>query len=89
MEAIRYFSDLDVATEYVASIRWPDGFICPNCQGREYSYLKTRRLWKCKACKKQTSVKKGTVFEDSPLGASTVARGSVAGRQLQERHQLV
>lgn len=32
------------------------------------SYLTTRRLWKCKGCKKQTSVKKGTVFEDSPLG---------------------
>lgn len=68
LEAIRHFSDLDVATEYVASIRWPEGFICPNCQGREFSYLTTRRLWKCKACKKQTSVKKGTVFEDSPLG---------------------
>jgi transposase-like protein len=68
LEAIRYFSDLDVATQHVASVRWPDGFICPNCEGREFYYLKTRRLWKCKACKKQTSVKKGTIFEDSPLG---------------------
>lgn len=67
LEAIRHFSDLDVATDFVASIRWPEGFICPACQGREFSYLKTRRLWKCKACKKQTSVKKGTIFEDSPI----------------------
>lgn len=30
--------------------------------------MKTRRVWKCKGCKKQYSVKLGTIFEDSPLG---------------------
>src|SRR5437868_9436128 len=68
VEAIRYFSDLDVATAYVAGLRWPDGFTCPHCGGREYSYVTTRRLWKCKSCKKQSSVKVGTIFEDSALG---------------------
>jgi len=68
LEAIRYFSDLDVCTEFVAKLRWPDGPKCPRCGGTEYSYLTTRRLWKCKACKKQYSVKLGTIFEDSPLG---------------------
>ncbi len=29
--------------------------------------LKTRRLWKCRACKKQFSVKVGTNFEDSRI----------------------
>jgi len=68
LEAIRYFSDLDVATEYVAGLRWPDGFVCPHCGGPEYSYVSTRRLWKCKSCKKQSSVKVGTILEDSALG---------------------
>jgi transposase-like protein len=68
LEAIRYFSDLDVATEYVAKLRWPDGPVCPRCGGIEHSYVSTRRIWKCKACKRQFSVKVGTVFEDSPLG---------------------
>ena len=36
--------------------------------GREYSYVSTRRLWKCKNCQKQSSVKVGTIFEDSALG---------------------
>src|SRR4051812_47055022 len=67
-EAIEYFSDLDVATDYVAALRWPDGFVCPHCDGREYSYVSTRRLWKCKSCKKQSSVKVGTIFESSALG---------------------
>lgn len=68
LEAIRYFSDLDVATEFVADLRWPDGPVCPNCGGREHSFITTRRIWKCKACKKQFSVKVGTIFEDSALG---------------------
>lgn len=68
LEAIRYFSDLDVATEFVAKLRWPNGPVCPSCGCLEYSYLTTRRLWKCKACKRQYSVKVGTIFEDSPLG---------------------
>jgi transposase-like protein len=68
LEAIRYFSDIDVATEFVANLRWPNGPVCPRCGSTEHSYLSTRRLWKCKGCKKQYSVKLGTIFEDSPLG---------------------
>ncbi|MBX3283962.1 MAG: IS1595 family transposase [Actinobacteria bacterium] len=69
MEAIRYFSDPDVCVEFVASLRWEDGKpVCPECGGMDHSFLTTRRLWKCKACKKQFSVKVGTIFEDSPLG---------------------
>jgi transposase-like protein len=68
LEAVRYFADLDVANEYVAMLRWPDGPVCPRCSGKEHSFISTRRLWKCKACKRQFSVKVGTIFEDSPLG---------------------
>jgi transposase-like protein len=68
LEAIRYFEDPEIATEFVAKLRWPDGPTCPRCESREYSYLKTRRVWKCKGCQKQYSVKLGTIFGDSPLG---------------------
>src|SRR6266508_4213487 len=67
LEAIRYFADPDVATEFTAMLRWPDGPECPSCGGKEHSFLKTRRLWKCKACKRQFSVKVGTIFEDSAI----------------------
>jgi transposase-like protein len=68
-EAIRYFSDNLLCVEFVASLRWPDGIaVCPNCGKNESSFLKTRNIWKCKGCKKQFSVKVGTIFEDSPLG---------------------
>lgn len=67
VEAVVYFSDAEIANDYVAKLRWPDGPVCPRCNGTEHSYLKTRRIWKCKSCKRQFSVKLGTIFEDSPL----------------------
>src|SRR5215216_5171213 len=68
IEAIRYFSNEDVCVQFVARLRWPDGPICPRCGSPAYSFLSTRRVWKCTDCKKQYSVKLGSIFEDSPLG---------------------
>jgi transposase-like protein len=72
VEAVRYFADEEVAHRFVASLRWPDGKpACPKCGViDEHYYLKTRRLWRCKACRKQFSIKVGTIFEDSPIGLS-------------------
>src|SRR5437016_1091735 len=67
-QAIQYFADQDNALTYLASSRWPDGPICPRCGSDKHSFLSTRRVWKCKGCKKQFSVKLGTIFEDSPIG---------------------
>lgn len=67
-QAILYFSDADNCVNFLSQLRWPDGVECPICESRELSYLSTRRLWKCKACKKQFSVKVGSLMEDSPIG---------------------
>ncbi len=66
-EVIRYFSDPDVCVEFLAAVRWPDGAQCPACESKRHSYIKTRRIWKCRECGRQFSVKLGTVFEDSPI----------------------
>jgi transposase-like protein len=71
VEAIRYFADPDVAHEFVASMRWPDGkVICPRCGSSRVSFTTKRRVWTCSACspRKQFSVKVGTIMEDSPIG---------------------
>src|SRR5712692_421822 len=67
-QAILYFSDANNCTNFLSQMRWPNGVECPACDSREVSYLSTRRLWKCKACKKQFSVKVGSLMEDSPIG---------------------
>ena len=69
-EAIVYFSNEDRALEYIVQKRWPDGVTCPHCGCDRVGFLSTRRKWKCKnkECRKQFSVKVGTIMEDSPLG---------------------
>src|SRR5216684_402437 len=68
-EAIVYFSDPQRAFEYAMKLRWPDGkVICPRCNSPKNYFIKTRRLWLCRGCNKQFTIKVGTIFEDSPLG---------------------
>jgi transposase-like protein len=69
LEAIQYFSDPDRALAFVVRLRWPTGEpVCPRCGDLENSFISTRRIWKCKGCKKQFSAKVGTIFEDSSIG---------------------
>ena len=69
LEAINYFEDKDVAQAFMTALRWPDGEpTCPRCSVQKVSYIKTRRVWTCLGCRKQFSVKVGTIFEDSPIG---------------------
>src|SRR5260370_20052105 len=67
LETIRSFSNPDTCLKFVADLRWPNGPICPRCQALDPIFISTRQVWKCKGCKKQFSVKVGTIFEDSAL----------------------
>lgn len=66
-QAILYFSDADNCVTFLSMLRWPDGVDCPECSSREVYYMPTRRVWKCRTCKKQFSVKVGSLMEDSPI----------------------
>src|SRR6185437_11044234 len=66
-EAIEHFANPEVCIETVAKAKWPNGPECPRCGKQRLSYLKTRRMWTCLECRKQFSVKVGTIFEDSPI----------------------
>jgi len=69
IEAIKYFSDQDVCLDFVVKLRWPNGVVCPICGSKDVRFIKTRRIWECKAqhLKRQFSIKVGTIFEDSAI----------------------
>ena len=69
-EAIVYFADLDRAHDFVINLRFPNGAACPRygCGSANVGWVTTRRLIQCRDCKKQSSLKVGTIFEDSPIG---------------------
>src|SRR5882672_6067466 len=68
MEAIKHYSDPAICVAFLAKLRWDDGPVCSRCTSKRSSFLSTRLMWKCLDCKKQFSVKVGSIFEDSPLG---------------------
>jgi len=73
IEAVRYFSDLEICNAYMKRIKWPDGKItCPACDacGDRVGEIATRKVLKCKDCKKQFSLVDGTLFANSRLPLS-------------------
>jgi transposase-like protein len=68
LAAIEYFSDPKVCFDTVVSAKWGTaGPSCPKCESTRLSFLTTRLMWTCLECRKQFSVKVGTIFEDSPI----------------------
>jgi len=50
--------------EYMYTVRWPDGFICPKCGGKEEPFqITSRNLYQCRHCTHQTSVTAGTIMD--------------------------
>ncbi|HWW96435.1 MAG TPA: IS1595 family transposase [Edaphobacter sp.] len=70
VEAVKYFSNEQVCIDEVAEMRWPDGQkFCIGCgEVDNLIWLANQKRYKCRGCKKQFSVKVGTIFHDSPLG---------------------
>ena len=65
-----YFHDEAAAFAHLESVLWADGVACPHCNslGKHYDLRKTRiGLRKCQDCRKQFTVKVGTVFESAHI----------------------
>ncbi|MFZ1965248.1 MAG: IS1595 family transposase [Roseiarcus sp.] len=66
-----YFHDEALAFEHLESVLWSNGPLCPHCgsvSGKHYDLRKTRvGLRKCSDCRKQFTVKVGTVFESAHI----------------------
>src|SRR6266404_3111334 len=60
------FADEQACRDYLAKLRWPDGFRCPACQAQDH-WVTDRALRHCRSCGRQTSVTAGTLFADTHL----------------------
>src|SRR6516164_6697910 len=84
----------DQCREAVMRWRWPSGFVCPVCGGKHHSLVKTRALYQCTACRRQTSLIAGTIFAATkvPLGTwframyhLTQSKGGISSIELGRR----
>ncbi len=55
------FTKQEDCLDYLAKLRWPDGFVCPKC-GHDRHWSANRERYICTACRHQTSVTAGTIF---------------------------
>jgi len=57
----------------LVAMRWPDGFVCPQCGETRHCRFERKGLqyWQCSACREQTTVMCGTIFEATQLPLTT------------------
>lgn len=63
IEFEKRFNCEEACLEYLAQIRWPNGFFCPRC-GHDKAWITKRGLYRCQLCDTQTSSTAGTIFHD-------------------------
>lgn len=64
MELESRFSTEEACRDYLAALRWPNGFVCPRCAGTT-AWAVGNGLRECSTCHRQTSVTAGTIFDRS------------------------
>lgn len=67
LEWQKRFGTEQACIETLIKVRWPDGFICPECSSRKSSFIVTRNSYQCSHCHHQTSAISGTIFHSTNL----------------------
>ena len=70
MEFQEWFPDDAACAEYLAKLRWSDGFECPHCHHTE-GWPRASGSMQCKKCRKRTSATAGTVIAGTHKGLRT------------------
>ena len=63
---MKQFSNEGDCREYLASLRWKDGYVCPKC-GCRHAYRLSNGLYQCADCRHQVSVTAGTVLHKTHM----------------------
>ena len=66
----RQFGSDEQCRERLIAWRWPKGFVCPRCGGKRHSLVRSRNLFQCSGCRRQTSITAGTIFASTKLPLS-------------------
>lgn len=66
-EFMDMFPNEGACTEYLAALKWPEGFECPHCESHEGYWNSKRLYFECKYCHRQTYLTAGTVMHSSKI----------------------
>ena len=66
-EFFEKFPNEQSAIDFLEAERWPDRVICPRCKSDYTGHIRKRNRHSCNNCRKQFSVRTGSVFENSRI----------------------
>ena len=66
-EFFEQFPNEQAAIDFLEAERWPDGAICPRCESARTKRISTSNRHNCNACRKQFTVRTGSIFERSHI----------------------
>ncbi len=64
---IKKFPDENSCEKYIEQARWPRGTYCPRCGNHRVYRLEKQKRWKCGGCRKQFSVRTGSLLAESKV----------------------
>lgn len=64
---IEQFPDENSCREHLKQVREHNGIKCKNCGCEKHYWLKNRQQWQCSECRFRTTLRSGTMFENSNL----------------------
>ncbi len=67
VEFIQRYPDEQSAIDFLERERWSDGVACPHCDSPRTTHLPKYNRHQCNACRKQFTVRTGTVFYNSRI----------------------
>jgi hypothetical protein len=61
-QARAWFHDDGACADFLARLRWPAGFRCPQCRSSD-AFIEASGRFRCRSSRRRTSVTAGTIFE--------------------------
>jgi len=59
------FPTEQICWDYLVNMRWPDGINCSSCDKSKLDFIKTRKIFECRRCRKQIYATADTIFHRS------------------------
>ena len=65
IDLLNQYPNEQACIDHLVKTRWPNGVTCPHCESSKVYTCKKK--FRCGACKRDFSVRTGTIYEGSPL----------------------
>ena len=71
LKFVEQFPDEKSCRDHMRKAREKEGIVCKRCRGKKHYWLKAKWAWQCAKCDFRTSLRSGTVMENSNLPIRT------------------